>query len=43
MGSAVNRINDVVAMITEVRSIASSLGASADRHRTHEEEVLRRL
>ncbi|WJZ96716.1 hypothetical protein VitviT2T_015372 [Vitis vinifera] len=43
VGSAVNRINDVVAMITEVRSIASSLGASADRHRTHEEEVLRRL
>ena len=44
VGSAVNRLNDVVAMIAEVRSIASSLGrASADRHSPYEEETLRRL
>ncbi|KAJ6770059.1 hypothetical protein OIU79_020834 [Salix purpurea] len=32
VGSAINRLNDVVAMIAEVRSIADSLGSSADRH-----------
>ncbi|KAJ7968904.1 Thiamine monophosphate synthase [Quillaja saponaria] len=31
VGSAVNRLNDVVAMIAEVRSIADSLGAATER------------
>ncbi|KAF2305415.1 hypothetical protein GH714_005064 [Hevea brasiliensis] len=40
VGSAVNKLNDVVAMIAEVRSIADSLGISADRHTTPEERIL---
>ncbi len=40
MGSAVNKLNDVVAMIAEVRSIADSLGISADIHATPEEKIL---
>lgn len=43
MGSAVNKLNDVVAMIAEVRSIANSLQASANSRRPREEEALRRL
>ncbi|KAB5534255.1 hypothetical protein DKX38_017341 [Salix brachista] len=38
VGSAINRLNDVVAMIAEVRSIADSLGRSADRHSKSEEK-----
>ncbi|KAK7852670.1 uncharacterized protein CFP56_038320 [Quercus suber] len=41
VGSAVNKLNDVVAMIAEVRSIANSLEASAGRHNTSEERALR--
>lgn len=40
VGSAVNKLNDVVAMIAEVRNIADSLGISADRHATPEERIL---
>lgn len=38
VGSAINRLNDVVAMIAEVRSIADSLGSSADRLTKSEEK-----
>ncbi|KAM3748612.1 hypothetical protein ACB098_05G122200 [Castanea mollissima] len=41
VGSAVNKLNDVVAMIAEVRSIANSLEASAGRHSTSEARALR--
>ncbi|KAG2689053.1 hypothetical protein I3843_09G121600 [Carya illinoinensis] len=41
VGSAVNKLNDVVAMIAEVRSITNSLRASAGRHSTSEERALR--
>ncbi|KAJ6724801.1 hypothetical protein OIU85_022694 [Salix viminalis] len=40
VGSAINRLNDVVAMIAEVRSIADSLGSSADRHSKSEEKSM---
>ncbi|KAJ6416812.1 hypothetical protein OIU84_002650 [Salix udensis] len=40
VGSAINRLNDVVAMIAEVRSIADSLGSSADRHSKSEEQSM---
>uniref|UniRef100_A0A2C9UH54 Uncharacterized protein ycf23 n=1 Tax=Manihot esculenta TaxID=3983 RepID=A0A2C9UH54_MANES len=40
VGSAVNKLNDVVAMIAEIRSIADSLGNPADRHATSEERIL---
>ncbi|OAY25116.1 uncharacterized protein ycf23 [Manihot esculenta] len=40
VGSAVNKLNEVVAMIAEVRNIADSLGISADRHATPEERIL---
>ncbi|XP_057948852.1 uncharacterized protein ycf23-like isoform X2 [Malania oleifera] len=43
VGSAVNKLNDVVAMIAEVRSIADSIGASADRHTKSKERTLRSL
>ncbi|KAM1796477.1 hypothetical protein ACFX11_036715 [Malus domestica] len=41
IGSAVNKLNDVVAMIAEVRSISNSLGASAGRLTAAEEQVLK--
>ncbi|KAH7844981.1 hypothetical protein Vadar_033852 [Vaccinium darrowii] len=41
VGSAVNKLNDVVAMIAEVRSIADSLGISSDRQTVSEERALR--
>uniref|UniRef100_A0A7N2LQ87 Uncharacterized protein ycf23 n=1 Tax=Quercus lobata TaxID=97700 RepID=A0A7N2LQ87_QUELO len=41
VGSAVNKLNDLVAMITEVRSIANSLETSAGRHSTSEARALR--
>ncbi|PRQ29407.1 putative aldolase-type TIM barrel [Rosa chinensis] len=43
VGSAVNKLNDVVAMIAEVRSISDSLGASAGtgRRSTSEEKTLK--
>lgn len=41
VGSAVNKLNDVVAMIAEVRSIANSLEASAGRHSTSEARASR--
>ncbi|BFG28084.1 hypothetical protein CerSpe_143570 [Prunus speciosa] len=41
VGSAVNKLNDVVAMIAEVRSISDSLGAPADRRATSEGKVLK--
>ncbi|XAR72450.1 6-phospho-3-hexuloisomerase [Bertholletia excelsa] len=40
IGSAVNRLNNVVAMIAEVRSIADSLGISSDRQSVYEEKAL---
>ncbi|CAL0306088.1 unnamed protein product [Lupinus luteus] len=36
VGSAINRLNDVVAMIAEVRSISNSLKASFEIYPTHE-------
>ncbi|TKY59652.1 ycf23 protein [Spatholobus suberectus] len=41
VGSAVNRLNDVVAMIAEVRSIANSLQTSFQTCTTHEVETQR--
>ncbi|KAL4627512.1 hypothetical protein ACB092_05G170500 [Castanea dentata] len=41
VGSAVNKLNDVVAMFSDVRSIANSLEASASRHSTSEARALR--
>ncbi|KAB1221356.1 hypothetical protein CJ030_MR2G004056 [Morella rubra] len=41
IGSAVNKLNDTVAMIAEVRGIASSLKISAGRHSTPEVRALR--
>lgn len=41
VGSAINKLNDVVAMIAEVRSIADSLGISSDRQTVVEEKALR--
>lgn len=41
VGSAVNKLNDVVAMIAAVRSIANSLEASAGRHSTFAERALK--
>ncbi|GFY88610.1 hypothetical protein Acr_06g0005500 [Actinidia rufa] len=41
VGSAINKLNDVVAMIAEVRSIADSLGISSDRLAVPEEKALR--
>ncbi|KAG5537184.1 hypothetical protein RHGRI_024573 [Rhododendron griersonianum] len=40
VGSAINKLNDVVAMIAEVRSIADSLGISSDRQTVVEEKAL---
>ncbi|OIW00762.1 hypothetical protein TanjilG_19202 [Lupinus angustifolius] len=39
VGSAINRLNDVVAMIAEVRSISSSLHTSFQTYPTHEVET----
>ncbi|KAE9610634.1 hypothetical protein Lal_00029803 [Lupinus albus] len=39
VGSAINRLNDVVAMIAEVRSISSSLQTSFQTYPTHEVET----
>ncbi|GAV91851.1 DUF561 domain-containing protein [Cephalotus follicularis] len=41
VGSAVNKLNDVVAMIAEVRSIADSLTLSSVRHATSGERSLK--
>ncbi|KAK3205371.1 hypothetical protein Dsin_019417 [Dipteronia sinensis] len=41
VGSAINKLNDVVAMIAEVRSIADSLNMSANIHNVSEEESLK--
>jgi len=41
VGSAVNRLNDVVAMIAEVRSIANSLQTSFQTSTTYEVETQR--
>ncbi|XP_034210992.1 uncharacterized protein ycf23-like isoform X2 [Prunus dulcis] len=41
VGSAVNKLNDVIVMIAEVRSISNSLGAPADRRATSEGKVLK--
>ncbi|KAL1328326.1 hypothetical protein HN51_038200 [Arachis hypogaea] len=41
IGSAVNRLNDVVAMIAEVKSIATSLETSSLMHATHGVETRR--
>ncbi|KAF5736316.1 hypothetical protein HS088_TW14G00456 [Tripterygium wilfordii] len=41
VGSAVNKLNDVVAMIAEVRSIADSLALLADRRNSSEERTLK--
>ncbi|KAJ6377404.1 hypothetical protein OIU76_026388 [Salix suchowensis] len=40
VGSAINRLNDVVAMIAEVKNIADSLGSAADRHSKSEEKSM---
>lgn len=40
VGSAINRLNDVVAMIAEVRSIADSLGLPMERCTSPEERVV---
>ncbi|CAI0451931.1 unnamed protein product [Linum tenue] len=40
VGSAINKLNDVVAMIAEVRSIAASLGISADRSSLADEKIV---
>ncbi|XP_050233951.1 uncharacterized protein ycf23-like [Mercurialis annua] len=40
VGSAINKLNDVIAMIAEVRSIADSLGNSVNRIATTEEKNL---
>ena len=41
VGSAINKLNNVVAMIAEVRSIANSLGISSGRLVVPEERALR--
>lgn len=41
MGSAINKLNDVVAMIAEVRSIANSLEVSSDKPSLEEIKSLR--
>lgn len=41
VGSAVNKLNDAVAMIAEVRSIAESLGTTADRRSASRNKILR--
>ncbi|KAI7999872.1 Uncharacterized protein ycf23 [Camellia lanceoleosa] len=41
VGSAINKLNDVVAMVAEVRSIADSLGISSGRQTVVEEKTLR--
>ncbi|KAE7996227.1 hypothetical protein FH972_000966 [Carpinus fangiana] len=41
VGSAVNKLNDLVAMIAAVRSLANSLEASAGRHSTSAERALK--
>ncbi|MED6196076.1 hypothetical protein PIB30_043932 [Stylosanthes scabra] len=41
VGSAVNRLNDVVAMIAEVKSIATSLQTTSPMHATHQVETRR--
>ncbi|KAI9199084.1 hypothetical protein LWI28_027145 [Acer negundo] len=41
VGSAINKLNDVVAMIAEVRSIADSLNMSANRQNVSEEESMK--
>ncbi|KAJ4831465.1 hypothetical protein Tsubulata_047901 [Turnera subulata] len=40
VGTAINKLNDVVAMIAEVRSIADSLGLAAGRRPVSEERTL---
>ncbi|KDP37951.1 hypothetical protein JCGZ_04594 [Jatropha curcas] len=40
VGSAVNKLNDVVAMVAEVRSIADALGIPSGRQATTEERTL---
>ncbi|XP_010241304.1 PREDICTED: uncharacterized protein ycf23-like [Nelumbo nucifera] len=42
VGSAVNKLNDVIAMIAEVRSISDSLHQPIGRHTTPEETTVRR-
>ncbi|KAA8514952.1 hypothetical protein F0562_018261 [Nyssa sinensis] len=41
VGSAVNKLNDVIAMIAEVRGIADSLGISAERQSVSQEKTLK--
>ncbi|KAK3038714.1 hypothetical protein RJ639_028321 [Escallonia herrerae] len=41
VGSAVNKLNDVVAMIAEVRSLADSLNLSTDRQNVPQKKALR--
>lgn len=43
VGSAINKLNDVVAMVAEVRSIADSLGISSGRQTVVEEKTLRQI
>ena len=40
VGSAINKLNDIVAMIAEVRSISNSL-ASAEKRAANEEQRLK--
>ncbi|CAI0475110.1 unnamed protein product [Linum tenue] len=40
VGSAINKLNDVVAMIAQVRSTAASLGISADRSSLANEKIV---
>ncbi|OMO49921.1 hypothetical protein COLO4_38298 [Corchorus olitorius] len=41
VGSAVNKLNDVIAMVAEVRSIAESLSTASDRQTTSKERSLK--
>ena len=41
VGSAVNKLNDVIAMVAEVRSIAESLSMTADKQTTSKERSLK--
>ncbi|GLU13954.1 hypothetical protein SLE2022_305570 [Rubroshorea leprosula] len=41
VGSAINKLNDAIAMVAEVRNIAESLSTAADRKARYEEKILK--
>lgn len=41
VGSAINKLNDAIAMVAEVRNIAESLSTATDRNARYEEKIFK--